>query len=155
MRPIAWRDGGSAVGLIIALAALPVFLPGHDLTTGYQAGLVSAHAVIHHDLTRIGLKRGPGPVERLDLGVDRDRVPRSSRDHRVDQLRPRRRVHDRLVHRGGLSAWFGLTPSTGPVGLIFGLLAVLVVSMIVCGSLNTLIERVGYKPLRGRRSSPR
>ena len=49
----------------------------------------------------------------------------------------------------GLYSAFGLTTSTGTVPLILGLLAVLVVSMIVCGTLNALIERVGYKPLRG------
>jgi len=41
----------------------------------------------------------------------------------------------------GLYSVFGLTPSTGAVGLIFRVARVLVVSMIVCGSLNTLIER--------------
>jgi branched-chain amino acid transport system permease protein len=49
----------------------------------------------------------------------------------------------------GLYSVFGLTTSTGTAGLVFGLLGVLVVSMIVCGVLNTLIERVGYRPLRG------
>ena len=31
---------------------------------------------------------------------------------------------------------------------MLGLLLTLVVSMIICGSLNVLIERVGYRPLR-------
>jgi len=30
-----------------------------------------------------------------------------------------------------------------------GLLVVLVISMLVCGSLNTMIERAAYRPLRG------
>jgi branched-chain amino acid transport system permease protein len=38
--------------------------------------------------------------------------------------------------------------TTGPLGLILGLLLTLVVSMAVCGSLNVLIERVAYRPLR-------
>ena len=46
---------------------------------------------------RLQLRRGP--VQRRDLGVDRDRVHPRLRDHRADQLRPRRRVHDRLLHR--------------------------------------------------------
>jgi branched-chain amino acid transport system permease protein len=42
----------------------------------------------------------------------------------------------------------GLTLTTGPLGLVFGLLVTLVVAMIACGSLNVLIERVAYRPLR-------
>ena len=43
----------------------------------------------------------------------------------------------------------GLTTATlGPLGLVFGLLLTLIVTMLVTGSLNVLIERVGYKPLR-------
>jgi branched-chain amino acid transport system permease protein len=56
MRPIVLaRRFLGRWGLIIALAALPVFYLVHDLTTGYQAGLVHGQPVIHHDLTRIGL----------------------------------------------------------------------------------------------------
>ena len=47
---------------------------------------------------------------------------------------------------------FGLTAATGVPGLILGLLLSLVISMIACGTLNTMIEKVGYRPLR---SSPR
>jgi branched-chain amino acid transport system permease protein len=42
----------------------------------------------------------------------------------------------------------GVTAATGPVGTIVGLLATLVIAMIACSSLNILIERVGYRPLR-------
>jgi branched-chain amino acid transport system permease protein len=42
----------------------------------------------------------------------------------------------------------GLTVSTGFVPLVFGLLLILVVAMIACGTLNTMIERVAYRPLR-------
>ena len=48
---------------------------------------------------RLQLRRRP--VQRRDLGADRDRVHPGLRDHRTDQLRPRRRVHDRLLHRRG------------------------------------------------------
>jgi branched-chain amino acid transport system permease protein len=44
---------------------------------------------------------------------------------------------------------FGLTPDTPAGGLVIGLLATLVVAMVVSGSLNVMIERVGYRPLRG------
>jgi branched-chain amino acid transport system permease protein len=48
----------------------------------------------------------------------------------------------------GLYGTLGLTLTTGPLGLVGGLLVVLVVSMIACGSLNAMIERVAYRPLR-------
>src|SRR3989454_9869298 len=48
----------------------------------------------------------------------------------------------------GLWGTIGLTLATGPLGLVGGLLVSLVVAMIACGALNTMIERVGYRPLR-------
>jgi branched-chain amino acid transport system permease protein len=48
-----------------------------------------------------------------------------------------------------LLATFGLTTATGGIGLFLGLLAVLVIAMVACGSLNVMIERVAYRPLRG------
>jgi branched-chain amino acid transport system permease protein len=48
----------------------------------------------------------------------------------------------------GLYATFGLTSDTGGGGLVVGLLLVLVLSMLTCGLLNTMIERVAYRPLR-------
>ena len=42
----------------------------------------------------------------------------------------------------------GMTAATGVAGLLLGLLVVLAVSMVACGSLNAMIERVGYRPLR-------
>jgi branched-chain amino acid transport system permease protein len=49
----------------------------------------------------------------------------------------------------GLFGTFGLTAATGAGGLVLGLLLTLVVSMIACGTLNVMIEKVGYRPLRG------
>jgi branched-chain amino acid transport system permease protein len=43
---------------------------------------------------------------------------------------------------------FGLTESTGVFGLVLGLLATLVLAMVASGILNTMIERVAYRPLR-------
>jgi branched-chain amino acid transport system permease protein len=43
---------------------------------------------------------------------------------------------------------FGLTAATGIAGLILGLIAVLLVSMVGAGTLNVMIERVAYRPLR-------
>ncbi|HEY5143880.1 MAG TPA: branched-chain amino acid ABC transporter permease [Solirubrobacteraceae bacterium] len=42
----------------------------------------------------------------------------------------------------------GLTLTTGPLGLVAGLLVILVLSMAASGSLNVMIEKVGYRPLR-------
>jgi len=42
----------------------------------------------------------------------------------------------------------GLTPQTATLGLIAGLFVTLIVSMIASSSLNVMIERVGYRPLR-------
>src|SRR5215208_4669133 len=42
----------------------------------------------------------------------------------------------------------GLTVDTSGFPLFFGLLLILVICMIGCGTLNTMIERVAYRPLR-------
>src|SRR6185436_9768306 len=44
----------------------------------------------------------------------------------------------------GLWGTIGLTLATGTLGIVFGLLAALVVAMAVCGVLNVMIERVDY-----------
>ncbi len=43
---------------------------------------------------------------------------------------------------------FGLGLATGAGGIVFGLLAVLLIVMLTCGLLNVMIERVAYRPLR-------
>src|SRR3954464_13801752 len=48
----------------------------------------------------------------------------------------------------GMFGTVGLTLATGTFGLIFGLLLTLVICMITCGTLNVMIERVAYRPLR-------
>jgi branched-chain amino acid transport system permease protein len=48
----------------------------------------------------------------------------------------------------GLFGTIGLTLATGPLGLVGGLFLTLIICMVVCGSLNVMIERVGYRPLR-------
>src|SRR3954471_23217277 len=48
----------------------------------------------------------------------------------------------------GLWGTLGLTLSTGTLGLVGGLVVTLIVAMIACGSLNAMIERVAYRPLR-------
>ena len=48
----------------------------------------------------------------------------------------------------GLWGTLGLTLVTGTFGLVGGLLVCLLISMVVCGVLNVMIERVAYRPLR-------
>jgi branched-chain amino acid transport system permease protein len=48
----------------------------------------------------------------------------------------------------GLWGTFGLTVATGTFGLFLGLLATLLLAGIACGTLNAMIERVAYRPLR-------
>src|SRR5258708_30147874 len=48
----------------------------------------------------------------------------------------------------GLWSVFGLSPGEGAAALIGYLLLALIMTMIVTGSLNVLIERVAYRPLR-------
>jgi branched-chain amino acid transport system permease protein len=48
----------------------------------------------------------------------------------------------------GFFGTVGLTAATGVPGLIVGLLAILLVTMVIQGTLNVMIERVAYRPLR-------
>jgi branched-chain amino acid transport system permease protein len=48
----------------------------------------------------------------------------------------------------GLFGTIGLTLTTGALGLVGGLFVTMILCMLVCGSLNVMIERVGYRPLR-------
>jgi branched-chain amino acid transport system permease protein len=48
----------------------------------------------------------------------------------------------------GLLGTFGLTTDTETFGIIIGLLAVLVLAMLTSATLNVMIERVAYRPLR-------
>ena len=49
----------------------------------------------------------------------------------------------------GLFGTLGLTLTTSALGLFGGLFVILIICMLVCASLNVMIERVGYRPLRG------
>src|SRR3954468_11977385 len=44
--------------------------------------------------------------------------------------------------------WLGITGKSSPLVIILGIVGVLVVSMLASGSLNVMIERVAYRPLR-------
>jgi branched-chain amino acid transport system permease protein len=134
-------------GLIVALLALPVIYGVNDLVSGYP-GFAHGRATTTHDLTYLannlvaGLSNGSiwaliaigytlvyGIIELINF------------------------AHGDVFMIGSMTAagfWasIGLGLATGPLGLALGLLLTLIVSMLVCGFLNVLIERVGYRPLR-------
>jgi branched-chain amino acid transport system permease protein len=63
-------------------------------------------------------------------------------------------AHGEVFMLGALAAaalytTFGLTPNTGTTGLVLGLAAILAIAMLASASLNVMIERVAYRPLRG------
>jgi branched-chain amino acid transport system permease protein len=143
----AIRRAAGRWSLVVALAALPVFYAVHDLVSGYPT-FEHGHTVAIHDLTYwagnlvLGISNGTiwaliaigytlvyGIIELINF------------------------AHGDVFMIGSLTGagfWgsIGLGLATGPLGLIFGLLLTLIISMLVCGSLNVLIERVGYRPLR-------
>jgi branched-chain amino acid transport system permease protein len=134
---------------VAALAALPIYYGIRDLTHGYQAGFVAGHPVIQHDLSRLGFNLAQGLANgsiwaliaigyTLVYGI-------------IELINF---AHGDVFMIGSFTAtglWgtLGLGLATGPVGVIAGLVVTLIVSMAVAGSLNVLIERVAYRPLRG------
>jgi branched-chain amino acid transport system permease protein len=122
-------------GLIIALLALPVYFAVQDV--------VNEHSLTHifenlkdgvsngaiWALVAIGYTLVYGIIELINF------------------------AHGEVFMIGSFvsfSIWstIGLTLTTGGLGLVFGLIVTLIVAMIACGSLNVLIERVAYRPLR-------
>jgi branched-chain amino acid transport system permease protein len=136
-------------GLIIALVALPIYYGIRDLSHGYQAGVIAGHAVVHHDLTRLGFNFAQG----LSNGAIWALIAIGyTLVYGIIELI--NFAHGDVFMIGsmtsvGLWGTLGLGLATGPLGLILGLLVTLIVSMGVCGALNVLIERVAYRPLRG------
>jgi branched-chain amino acid transport system permease protein len=135
-------------GLIVALVALPAYYGVHDLTHGYQAGFHNGHPVVRHDLTQLGFN----VVQGLSNGAIWALIAMGyTLVYGIIELI--NFAHGDVFMIGSFTAvglWgtLGLGLATGPVGLIAGLVLTLFVSMAVCGSLNVLIERVGYRPLR-------
>jgi branched-chain amino acid transport system permease protein len=135
-------------GLIIALLALPLYFAVHDLTHGYGAGFATGHHVIRHDLSQLGFN--------LVAGVSNGAIwaliaMGYTLVYGIIELI--NFAHGDVFMIGSFTAvgfWssIGLGLTTGPLGLIAGLIVTLIVAMIVSGSLNVLIERVAYRPLR-------
>jgi branched-chain amino acid transport system permease protein len=130
------REFVSRYGLIAILLALPVYYGLHDLSAdgnltrlgnnlmdGLSNGAIWA-------LVALGYTLVYGIIELINF------------------------AHGEVFMIGAFSSFafwgtLGLTPSTGTAGLVAGLLLTLVVAMLVSSSLNVMIERVGYRPLRG------
>jgi branched-chain amino acid transport system permease protein len=133
------RENISKYGLIVMLLALPVFYGikdlgeegdlsrlANNLKDGLSNGAIWA-------LIAIGYTLVYGIIELINF------------------------AHGDLFMIGSFVAFgmlgvVGLTTATGGIALFSGLLLVLVIAMIACGTLNTMIERVAYRPLR---SAPR
>jgi branched-chain amino acid transport system permease protein len=150
LRPLAAvRRWVGRWGLIVALLALPIYYGIRDLTHGYQAGAVAGHPVIQHDLSQLGFNF----VQGLSNGAIWALIAIGyTLVYGIIELI--NFAHGDVFMIGSFTAvgfWgsIGLGLTTGTVGLIAGLVVTLLVSMIVCGSLNVLIERVAYRPLRG------
>ena len=115
--------------------------------SGYQAA-VAGHAVIHHDLSRLGFNFAEG----LSNGAIWALIAIGyTLVYGIIELI--NFAHGDVFMIGSFTAvgfWaaLGLTPSTGTAWLIGGLLMTLILTMLVSGSLNVLIERVAYRPLR-------
>jgi branched-chain amino acid transport system permease protein len=129
------------------LAALPAYYAVHDLVSGYP-GFALGRTVLHHDLSYIGgnLTAGisNGAIWAL-IAIGYTLV------YGIIELI--NFAHGDVFMIGsftgaGFWASIGLGLATGTLGLVLGLALTLIVSMLVCGSLNVLIERVAYRPLR-------
>lgn len=126
----------SKYGLIVVLLAMPVYFAIQDLTSdtdnlsrlgnnlvdGISNGAIWA-------LVAIGYTLVYGIVELINF------------------------AHGEVFMIGsfvaaGLFASFGLATSTGTAALVFGLIVALPLTMLASGLLNTMIERVAYRPLR-------
>ncbi len=132
----AVRSWFSKYGLIILLAALPVYYGirdlsddgnlvrlGDNLVDGLSNGAIYA-------LIALGYTLVYGIIELINF------------------------AHGDVFMIGTLVAFglwgtIGLTLATGTLGIVSGLLISLVIAMAVCGVLNVMIERVAYRPLRG------
>jgi len=129
------RDLVSKYGLIVVLLAMPVYVGIHDLATTGSLSRLGSNLVAGISngsiwaLVALGYMLVYGIIELINF------------------------AHGDVFMIGSFvsfSIWstIGLTLATGTLGLIGGLLITLVVAMIASGTLNLMIERVAYRPLR-------
>jgi branched-chain amino acid transport system permease protein len=131
----AVRRFASQYGLIAVLLIMPVAFGIHDLRTegnlsrlgnNFEDGLSNGSI---WELVAIGYTLVYGIVELINF------------------------AHGEVFMLGsfvaaGFFGTIGLTATTGVPGLVLGLLLTLLVSMVAQGTLNVMIERVAYRPLR-------
>ena len=126
----------SRYGLIIVLLALPVGFGVHDVASGH--GLTHIFQNLKDGvsngaiwaLVAIGYTLVYGIIELINF------------------------AHGDVFMIGSFvsfAMWgtLGVTLSTGPLGVVGGLIVAGLIAMIACGALNVMIERVAYRPLRG------
>jgi branched-chain amino acid transport system permease protein len=129
------RDAASRYGLIVVLLLLPGYLAVHDLQNDGNLVRLGNNLVAGisngaiYALIALGYTLVYGIIELINF------------------------AHGDVFMIGafvafGLWGTFGLTESTGTFGVVAGLVAVLAVTMVVTGTLNVMIERVAYRPLR-------
>jgi branched-chain amino acid transport system permease protein len=129
------RELSSKYGLIVLLAALPLYYLIKDITG--SGSLVSLGNVLVAGLSNgaiwaliaLGYTLVYGIIELINF------------------------AHGDLFMIGsfvsvGFFGTFALTTSSSAISIFFGLLAILLITMVVTGTLNVMIERVGYRPLR-------
>jgi branched-chain amino acid transport system permease protein len=133
--PGRWRDAVGKWGLIALLLVMPVAYAIEDLVddgnlvgiaNNLFAGLSNGSILA---LIAIGYTLVYGIIELINF------------------------AHGEVFMIGSFTAvafWgtIGLGLETGTLPLLLGLLLVLVVTMLTCGLLNVMIERVAYRPLR-------
>ncbi len=126
----------SKYGLIALLAAFPLTYAGIDLANGEGLAPIASNLVAGLSngaiwaLIALGYTLVYGIIELINF------------------------AHGEVFMIGSFTAFglysvLGLTLATGPLGLVLGLLVILALSMLVSGSLNVMLERVAYRPLRG------
>jgi branched-chain amino acid transport system permease protein len=131
----AVRDFLSRYGLIVLLAAGPIYYAIHDIVVDGNVIRIGNNLVAGISngsiwaLVALGYTLVYGIIELINF------------------------AHGDLFMIGsfvgfGLYGTLGLTLTTSALGLFGGLLVTLIICMLVCGTLNVMIERVGYRPLR-------
>jgi branched-chain amino acid transport system permease protein len=132
----AIRELISKWGLLATLVALPLYFAIHDLT-GDQGNLSRLGENLVRGLSNgsiwaliaVGYTLVYGIIELINF------------------------AHGDVFMIGAFTAFsftgtVGLTLTTGPLGLVLGLTLTLIITMVVTGSMNVMIERVAYRPLR-------
>jgi branched-chain amino acid transport system permease protein len=132
----ALRTFASRYGLILVLLALPLAFAANDVASGHGLSHiienlkdgVSNGAI--WALVAIGYTLVYGIIELINF------------------------AHGDVFMIGsfvsfGMWGTLGVTIGTGTLGVVGGLIVAGLIAMVACGTLNVMIERVAYRPLRG------